>query len=173
MFRKKLTAAQKSDKLSQRKATKIHHKIEDLKTEHIFSEWMAKGKNHRDWVKHKVIFFDEDNEFKVMLIEKYNEMELKKVIDQKKVDQKFLEDMDSIQNSLELFDIIENKDAENDCNMCFNILTESCLLPCCHRFCYQCMRENPGYHSECPICRSLVPPFFKLHYYHHNVEKSF
>jgi len=57
--------------------------------------------------------------------------------------------------------------------MCFNMMIESCLLPCRHRFCIQCMRQHIGYSKQCPICRATIPDYFKNQYYYHNIDKDF
>lgn len=57
--------------------------------------------------------------------------------------------------------------------MCFNLMVESCILPCRHRFCIQCMRQHLEYGQKCPLCRFPVPSFFKMQYYHANVDQEY
>lgn len=71
------------------------------------------------------------------------------------------------------FDEEEAQEVETDCCMCFNLMIESCVLPCRHRFCIQCMRSHLNYQTKCPMCRAEVPDYFKMQYYHHNVDREF
>lgn len=71
---------------------------------------------------------------------------------------------------LDKFDEDQLDDSEKDCCVCFNLMVESTVLPCKHRFCIQCMRVHLEYGSACPMCRQPVPSFFKLQYYHVNVD---
>jgi len=79
----------------------------------------------------------------------------------KQTDKKFELVKGHIKSILEKFDENENKTVETDCCMCFNLMIESCILPCMHRFCIQCMRSHLNYQSACPVCRAPVPAFFK------------
>lgn len=48
---------------------------------------------------------------------------------------------------LEAVDQEEEKNCETECAICFNMMVESCILPCRHRFCIQCMRSHLGYQT--------------------------
>ena len=39
----------------------------------------------------------------------------------------------------------EAENVETDCCLCFNLMIESCIMPCRHRFCIQCMRSHMKY----------------------------
>ena len=65
----------------------------------------------------------------------------------------------------------EEVDFEPDCSVCLNILIESCLLPCKHRICYQCIKANESYLKQCPVCELVVPHYFRPYFYH-NVEQE-
>jgi hypothetical protein len=40
-----------------------------------------------------------------------------------------------VKDVLEALDNEEEKKVETECAVCFNLMVESCLLPCRHRFC--------------------------------------
>ena len=40
-----------------------------------------------------------------------------------------------VHTALQRFDEKELEEAEHDCCMCLNLMIESCILPCRHRFC--------------------------------------
>ena len=47
----------------------------------------------------------------------------------------------------------EDSEYEPDCRICLNLMVESCLLPCKHRICYQCIKMHREYLDECPVCQ--------------------
>ena len=61
----------------------------------------------------------------------------------------------------------ELDEAEKDCCLCFNFMVESCLLPCRHRFCIQCIKAHLDYgaNKKCPYCRASVPSYFQIQFY--------
>lgn len=52
-------------------------------------------------------------------------------------------------------------------------MIEAAKLPCQHRICIQCMKENINYSMRCPLCRAPVPSFFKMEYYMPNVDEEY
>lgn len=47
---------------------------EDIIEEQILKEWKRKGVTSRDWVKHKVVYFNEENKPLAIGFDKYREM---------------------------------------------------------------------------------------------------
>ena len=78
-----------------------------------------------------------------------------------------------IKKQLENFEKKELEDLETDCSICYNMLVESCVLPCRHRYCVQCMRTQLSHSTACPLCRAQIPEYFKNQYYYHNIDKEF
>ena len=160
---------------------------EDLKNEQLVKEWKAKGFTDRDWTKLKVIFFDDNNKPQILKNDEYKKMLKDKVKSQmdeqaaalkdpkyfKKAEKDCQKVQEYIGKILEKFDEKERDEAEKDCCMCFNLMIESCILPCKHRFCIQCMRTHLEYGTTCPLCRQPVPSFFKMQYYHHNIDEEY
>lgn len=94
-------------------------------------------------------------------------------MNKKQNDQIFGQVKKALTQALQKYDDAENERVETDCSICFNVMIDSCLLPCRHRFCVQCMREHLGYQEECPLCRQKVPSYFKCQFYMANVDQEF
>lgn len=155
--------------------------------EQINREWKRFGHHDREWTKIFMIYFDEDNkpqlikitDYKLMNKEKEKQKMLKAAKAMKDKDylkhakQDKLKVIECLSKALERFDEKELDEAEKDCCMCLNLMIESCILPCRHRFCVQCMKEHLNYGDKCPICRHPVPNFFKAQYYFANIDKNY
>ena len=50
-------------------------------------------------------------------------------------EKKFRMQQELVERHLNAHDMEEEEDVETDCAVCMNIMIESCLLPCRHRFC--------------------------------------
>lgn len=94
---------------------------EDIIEERILKEWKAKGVKSRDWVKYKVVYFNEENKPLAIPIDKYREMlkEKQKQADadtianqqpknKKQTDKKFKKVVEHIEGVLAKFDDKEN-----------------------------------------------------------------
>lgn len=105
-----------------------------------------------------MVYFDDNNKPQAAQTDKYRAMQKDKLKQEmadaiansapknkKATDKKFALVKEHIQTVLQKFDEEEAKDVETDCCMCFNLMIESCVLPCLHRFCIQCMRSHLGY----------------------------
>ena len=94
---------------------------------------------------------------------------------EKFMNKKMVLQKDLVDRYLADFDKQNEKEMEVDCAMCMNVMIESCLLPCTHRFCIQCIRKylNTSVNRVCPLCRSEVPDCFKNKYYHVNIDFKF
>lgn len=154
--------------------------------EEVLRGWRRQGVSDRDWVKLKVIYFNEENKLCVKATDAFRaeqkENERRAAQGQKglgpkerrKQDQKKFEvQKDLLNRHLNKHDKEAEDEAEPDCAVCMNLMIESCLLPCRHRFCIQCIRQHLSYSTACPICRMTVPDFFKSQFYMHNVDKEF
>ena len=58
------------------------------------------------------------------------------------------------------------------CELCYNFLVESTILPCRHIICKQCMKCNKSYTSKCPVCGFVIPEFFRFQFYFFGVDMN-
>lgn len=149
---------------------KVYQDAMDQMTEVIIKEWKRKGKTDRDWAKIKILAFDENNKIYVKSTDAFKKEQKQVEIEnansvqvhsKKQIDKQFAMMKAATESALKKFDDNENESCETDCSICFNVMIDSCILPCRHRFCVQCMREHLSYQKECPLCRKAVPPYFK------------
>ena len=56
------------------KEDKVKEEYREIIITKCTKEWKAKGYHHRDWVKTKVVFFDEDGKPQALTSDKYREM---------------------------------------------------------------------------------------------------
>jgi len=43
-----------------------------------------------------------------------------------------------------------------DCAICFNPISNACILTCTHHFCYTCIQRWVNYKNTCPKCRAII-----------------
>jgi hypothetical protein len=43
-----------------------------------------------------------------------------------------------------------------DCVICFNTISNACILTCTHHFCYSCIHKWCYYKNTCPKCRAII-----------------
>ena len=61
----------------------------------------------------------------------------------------------------------KKEEVDGECYICFTIMVEPVVLPCKHKFCRECLRKFFVHKVECPMCRAVPPPTWRL-----NVDKT-
>lgn len=62
-----------------------------------------------------------------------------------------------------------NADTKNECPICLEVLSLSCVLPCKHEICFECVSNKKI--KDCPLCRlpvdleSKTDSQYQLHYF--------